>query len=82
MSKTDFDKKERTIFIGDNQGCYDELKKLLKKVEYDAASYRLISLGDLIHKGPKSAKVINFFYKKNVDSAFGSFCGKKNTRLI
>jgi predicted phosphodiesterase len=69
---TDLDKKERSIFIGDIHGCYEELKKLLKKINYSPEKDRLISLGDLIHKGPKSAKVIRFFHKNNIEVIMGN----------
>lgn len=50
----------RTIFIGDVHGCFDELKELLEKVSFNKNSDRLIFLGDLINKGPHSKEVVDF----------------------
>ena len=46
----------RTVFIGDVHGCFDELQDLLKAVKA-SPSDRLVSVGDLISKGPKSGEV-------------------------
>lgn len=51
---------ERVILIGDVHGCFDELIALLDKVHFNDKSDRLIFLGDIINKGPKSVEVINF----------------------
>ncbi|MGQ4002462.1 symmetrical bis(5'-nucleosyl)-tetraphosphatase [Francisellaceae bacterium CB300] len=49
-----------TFVIGDVQGCYDELRLLLKKIDFSAANDKLIFAGDIINKGPDSLKTINF----------------------
>lgn len=72
MSKTDLKKKSRTIFIGDIHGCFDELNQLLKELEYKPISDRLISLGDLVHKGPKSSEVLDFFISGNLEVIMGN----------
>ena len=51
----------RTVIIGDIHACLDELKDLLRLCSFDASCDRLISLGDLVHKGPDSASVVEFF---------------------
>lgn len=51
---------ERTIFIGDVHGCFEELQLLLEKVEFNKKKDRLIFLGDLINKGPFSREVVAF----------------------
>jgi predicted phosphodiesterase len=50
----------RTIVVGDIHGCYDELEDLLAEVEFGKDD-RLISVGDLITKGPKSKEVLDRF---------------------
>ena len=65
-------KKNRTIFIGDIHGCFDELMSLLEKIDYKAESDRLISVGDLVHKGPKSSQVIDFFIENNLEVIMGN----------
>lgn len=50
----------RTIVVGDIHGCFDELVKLLELVEFDKEDV-LISVGDMLDRGPKSWKVCGFF---------------------
>jgi len=50
----------RTIVVGDIHGCYDELTDLLDKMAF-GANDRLVSVGDLITKGPKNREVIELF---------------------
>lgn len=50
----------RTIVVGDIHGCYDELEDLLEAVNFGDKD-RLISVGDLITKGPKSREVLERF---------------------
>jgi serine/threonine protein phosphatase 1 len=50
----------RTIVVGDIHGCYDELVDLLEEVNF-ADNDRLISVGDLITKGPKNREVLDRF---------------------
>ncbi len=46
--------------IGDIQGCYKPLMKLLKKVKFTAGSDELWCVGDLINRGPKSLDTLRF----------------------
>lgn len=46
--------------IGDVQGCYDELRQLLKLVNFQPARDTIWFTGDLINRGPKSAEVLRF----------------------
>jgi len=52
----------RKIVIGDVQGCLDELKALLDLMNFNSASDRVIFLGDLVNRGPKSLEVMEFLY--------------------
>ncbi len=55
-------KKNRTIFIWDIHGCYDEFKILIKKLKIKKEDTVYI-VGDMINKGPKSFKILKFLYK-------------------
>lgn len=45
--------KSRTIVVGDIHGCYDELMDLMQQVDLGERD-RVVSVGDLITKGPKN----------------------------
>lgn len=46
--------------IGDIQGCYKPLKKLLKKVRFNPEKDVLWCVGDLVNRGPDSLKVLQY----------------------
>ena len=49
-----------TFVIGDVQGCYDELKKLLDICKYNQKTDCLWLAGDLINRGPKNLETMKF----------------------
>jgi hypothetical protein len=62
----------RTIVIGDIHGCYEEMRALLNKIQFNDRDL-LISVGDLIDRGPLSWEVASFFKDtKNAYSVLGN----------
>jgi serine/threonine protein phosphatase 1 len=55
--------------IGDVHGCYETLMALLNKLPNDA---KLIFVGDLIDRGPDSAKVVEFVKNNNYPCVLGN----------
>lgn len=50
----------RTYIIGDVQGCYVELQKLLECIDYNPDRDQLAFVGDLVNRGPDSLSVLRF----------------------
>jgi serine/threonine protein phosphatase 1 len=55
--------------IGDVHGCYKTLMALIKQLPKDA---KLVFVGDLIDRGPDSAKVVEFVKSNNYPCVLGN----------
>ena len=69
--------ESRTIVVGDIHGCYDELMELMDKVNLGDRD-RVVSVGDLITKVPKSNEVLELFM---TDARFSTVIGNHDLAL-
>lgn len=56
----DLSTRRRVFIVGDIHGEFAEVEKELAKVNFDSALDSLISVGDLVDRGPHSAAVFNW----------------------
>ena len=66
--------------VGDIQGCLDPLLQLLDQVSFDSRQDQLISVGDLINRGPKSLETMRFC--KDLGPAFKMVLGNHDLHLL
>ena len=69
--------ESRTIVVGDIHGCYDELMDLLDQVNFGPKD-RVVSVGDLVTKGPKNREVLELFM---TDARFSAVMGNHDLAL-
>lgn len=51
-----------TYAVGDIQGCYDVLRRLLDQIKFDAHQDFLWVVGDIVNRGPQSLEALRFIY--------------------
>jgi bis(5'-nucleosyl)-tetraphosphatase (symmetrical) len=63
-----------TYAIGDIQGCYQTLQKLLKQIKFDSEFDTLWIAGDLINRGANSLATLEFIYqyRNNIQCVLGN----------
>lgn len=62
----------RRIFIGDIQGCREELERLLELARFDPASDVLEPCGDFVNRGPDSAGVLRLLRTLGAGGVLGN----------
>jgi len=67
-------------FVGDIQGCYDELRQLLDLAQFDPQQDQLWLTGDLVARGPKSLETMRFV--KSLGSAAQTVLGNHDLHLL
>ena len=69
-----------TYVIGDIQGCYDPLMRLLEMCNFDDKEDQLWLVGDLVNRGPQSLEVLRFL--KNLRSTPVITLGNHDLHLL
>ena len=69
-----------TYFVGDLQGCYDELQLLLERVDFNPTKINFILWGDLVARGDKSLECLRFV--KSLGNAAQTVLGNHDLHLI
>ncbi|QSX33026.1 symmetrical bis(5'-nucleosyl)-tetraphosphatase [Shewanella avicenniae] len=67
-------------FVGDIQGCFNELRLLLDRVSFNPSKDVLWAVGDLVARGPDSLATLRFF--ESLDNAGRVVLGNHDLNLL
>lgn len=69
-----------TYIVGDIQGCFGGLQRLLEKVDFSSIKDRLIAVGDLIGRGTQPLETLNYLH--SLGSSFDTVLGNHDLHLL
>jgi bis(5'-nucleosyl)-tetraphosphatase (symmetrical) len=69
-----------TYVIGDIQGCYDGLRRVLDKARFDPNADSLFAVGDLVARGEDSLSTLRFL--QSLGNSFSSVLGNHDLHLL
>jgi len=72
--------KGNTYVIGDIQGCYDGLRRILDKAKFDPSKDTLYAVGDLVARGEDSLSTLRFL--KSLGNSFSSVLGNHDLHFL
>jgi bis(5'-nucleosyl)-tetraphosphatase (symmetrical) len=72
----------KTYFIGDIQGCADQLQNLLSKIEQTEPHAKYLFAGDLVNRGPKSLASLRLIRDLQIAGRAESVLGNHDLHLL
>ncbi|MFZ3004396.1 MAG: symmetrical bis(5'-nucleosyl)-tetraphosphatase [Undibacterium umbellatum] len=72
----------KTYFIGDIQGCGDQLQNLLSKIEQTEPHAQYLFAGDLVNRGPKSLASLRLIRDLQIAGRAESVLGNHDLHLL
>ncbi len=67
-------------FVGDIQGCYQELRRVLDAVDFNPSIDELWAVGDLVSRGPDSLSTLEYLYR--LDNSAKVVLGNHDLHLL